>query len=79
MVKYLDHYDPRTANMDGLGSGVEEWADKWGAIIGKAMVDAEARAKAKQRTTTIRDGIDLPAYRVRASAVAPDMAMGGDL
>ena len=29
--------------------------------------------------TEIRDGIDLPAYRVRASAVATDMAMGGDL
>jgi hypothetical protein len=29
--------------------------------------------------TDIRDGIDLPAYRVRASAVATDMAMGGDL
>jgi hypothetical protein len=29
--------------------------------------------------TDIRDGIDLPAYRVRATAVATDMAMGGDL
>jgi hypothetical protein len=29
--------------------------------------------------TEIRDGIDLPAYRVRASAVATDMAMGGEL
>lgn len=29
--------------------------------------------------TDIRDGIDLPTYRVRASAVATDMAMGGDL
>lgn len=29
--------------------------------------------------TDIRDGIDLSAYRVRASAVATDMAMGGDL
>lgn len=29
--------------------------------------------------TDIRDGIDLPAYRVRASAVATDMAMGGEL
>lgn len=29
--------------------------------------------------TDIRDGIDLPAYRVRASAMAADMAMGGEL
>jgi hypothetical protein len=79
MVKYLDHYDARPADMSGIGSGVEEWADKWGAIIGKAMVNAEARAAAKQRTTTIRGGTDLPAYRVRATAVATDMAMGGDL
>ena len=29
--------------------------------------------------TDIRDGIDLPAYRVRALAVATDIAMGGEL
>lgn len=29
--------------------------------------------------TDIRDGIDLPTYRVRASAMAADMAMGGEL
>lgn len=51
MVKYLDHHDPRAANMDALGTGVDEWADKWAPIIGKGMADADERAKATPTIT----------------------------
>lgn len=51
MVKHLDHHDPSAANMDALGTGVEEWADKWAPIISKGMADAEARVKATPTIT----------------------------